>query len=101
MAYPLRPAELTVSQSVDSIAQSEAIILQNLNEIFCLDFVAPLLEDETLTPEEKLTLISGILNEMAIKECAIANVIDALSDVLVVDKGLVKPSCKNSCTCCK
>lgn len=92
MAYPATAPVLTNQQSIDVIVESEASILQDLNELYCVDFVDGILTDATLTDEDKLNAMSAVLNTMACKECTIANILESAADILVVDKDLVDPS---------
>ncbi|MGG5460530.1 hypothetical protein [Clostridium sp. B9] len=88
MAYPANPPVLTNQQSIDVIIESEASILQGLNDLYCNDFVVDILASGD-TPENQLTAMSNILNIMACKECTIAKILSAASKVLVVDKGII------------
>lgn len=107
MAYPLPsplPATtLTNQESLDSIVQSEASILQGLNQLYCEEFVADLLAIPTADPkpEDRLLIMASILDLMACKECTVANVISAVSEVLSVDKGLISTtSSSEKCSYC-
>ncbi|MGL4912260.1 MAG: hypothetical protein ACRC3Y_07485 [Romboutsia sp.] len=97
MAYPIVPPSISVSQAVDVIAASEASILQGLNDLFCNDFVTPVLTS-TLSNQDKLTTIANVLNIMACKENTVAGVINGLADIIVVNKGLAGPQ-PQDCNC--
>lgn len=90
MAYPMKPSTLSIKQSVDSIAQSEASILQGMNQIFCLQIINPLLHNSELSVEEKFKIISTTLHGMAAKENSIANVIDSLADMMIANGNINK-----------
>ena len=92
MAYPLTQPTLSISESIDVIAESEASILQGLNQIFCEDFVAPLLADNTILGEDKLLVVANVLNTMTVKECSIACILSNIADLLAVEKGLIPPT---------
>ena len=92
MAYPLTQPTLSISESIDVIAASEASILQGINQIFCEDFVTPLLADNLTSGEDKLLLIGNVLNAMTSKECSIACILTNIADLLAVEKGLIPPT---------
>ncbi|MGL4449756.1 MAG: hypothetical protein ACRCTZ_01025 [Sarcina sp.] len=117
MSYPMRDTNLfSVSDAIDNIASSEASILQGLNDLFCSEFVTKLLDPTVLdptspsyiTPTDRLTIISNILNSMATKECTVASILNAAANIIVVEKGLIAPSSPSSassddfsCNSCK
>lgn len=115
MSYPMRDTNLlSVSNAIDNIASSEASILQGLNDLFCTEFVSPLLDptvlDPTLpsyiTPTDRLTIIANILNSMATKECTVASILNAAANIIVIEKDLIAPSSPSpssedfSCSAC-
>lgn len=104
MSYPITAPVLTTQQSIDSIVQSEAIILQDLNDLFCTDFVGGLLASGTTIPAvEQFAIIRGVLNTMACKECTIANILQAAAKVISVENGILPsgtPAPPSSCSYC-
>lgn len=104
MAYPAADPVLSNQQSIDVIVESEASILQGLNQIYCQEFVTGLLNDLTMSAEDKLIVMGNVLNTMACKECTIANILESAAEFIAVDKDLVDQTGRvafNCDYCCK
>lgn len=92
MSYPLTKAKFSTFESIDAITASQATILQGLNELFSVDFVDPLLADSNTSGENKILIISSVLNSISNKEASSADILSSLANLLSLEKGILPPT---------
>lgn len=97
MAFPVTPASLTDSESVDVIAESEAGIMQCMADFFC-NTILPAI---ALVPDidDQIALTKSILCGYTCKEKSVAAVVDSLANKVLADKGLVPGGGSDGCCC--
>ncbi|WP_142413399.1 hypothetical protein [Hathewaya massiliensis] len=114
MAFPdVLRANLTEQQSIDAIIESEAGLIQCMARLFCgernpttgvvgpglVPFLKSINRNVPGNIEKRAELVKQILCSYGCKECAIAEVVEALADKIVVDKDIV--GSERDCSCCK
>lgn len=106
MAFPVTSSTLTEMQITDALVEAEAGILQCMAAEFCNDIVPALkggtsaMEVTSVTridAEKRARLVKEFLCAYACKECAIADIIDAVACKISVDNGIIKEDCDCKC----
>lgn len=98
MAFPVTPPILTQNESVVAITEAEAGIAQCMADFLC----NTILPEITLLTDinEQVELSKSIYCAYACKEKGMADVIDALANKILADKGLVPGGGDSDCCDC-
>lgn len=87
MSWPVTSVSLTQSESVNAIAEAEAGLAQCLTDLFC-NTLAGTIAGIT-DPDKQASITKTIFCAYSCKEKAMGELINALANKILADKGLV------------